>query len=161
MDRKEYLKAVNKFMYQGEVLGEAILACYVALEEDPDRRYKWGTVLQLETETKARLRPFLTQLGLSIAQDDMRQAVADFARSFASKSWPDHMRELAGITAVYLDKFRTIEAAAPANEREVTHSMVVHEAAIKKFAELELAGDTANSLNDVIAQLRYPLARPA
>jgi hypothetical protein len=161
MERTEYLQGVNRFMYQGEVLGEAILACYVALEQDPVRRYKWGTILQLETETKARLRPFITRLGLSIAQDDTRQAVAGFAESFASKLWPDHMRELVGITGIYLDKFRAIAEAAPADEREVTHSMVVHEAAIKRFAELELAGDTANSLNDVIAQLQYPLARPA
>jgi hypothetical protein len=52
MNRSEYLKAVNEFMYQGEVLGEALLACYVAIEQDAERRYKWGTVLQLETETK-------------------------------------------------------------------------------------------------------------
>ncbi|HUN57415.1 MAG TPA: hypothetical protein VMU41_04825 [Candidatus Binataceae bacterium] len=161
MERTEYLNAVNKFMYQGEVLGEAILGCYVALEQDPLRRYKWGTILQLETETKARLRPFMTRLGLSIAQDDTRQAIAEFAQTFASKSWPEHMRELVGITGIYLDKFRVIADAAPPDERDVTHSMVIHEAAIKKFAELELAGDSANSLNDVIAQLQYPLAKPA
>jgi hypothetical protein len=161
MERAEYLNAVNKYMYQGEVLGEAILACYVALEQDPVRRYKWGTVLQLETETKARLRPFMTRLGLSIAQDDTRQAIAGFAESFASKSWLDHMRELVGITTIYLEKFRTIADAAPGDEREVAHSMVVHEAAIKNFAELELAGDSANSLNDMIAQLQYPLTPPA
>ncbi len=51
MTRAEYLKAVNDFMYQGEVLGEALLNRYVALESDAERRYKWGTILQLETET--------------------------------------------------------------------------------------------------------------
>jgi hypothetical protein len=38
--------------------------------------------------------------------------------------------------------------------------MVVHEAAVKRFAELELAGDDQNSLNDVIAQLQHPLVAP-
>ena len=161
MDRAEYLKAVNRYMYQGEVLGEALLACYVALEPDLERRYKWGTVMQLETETKARLRPFLTQLGLSIAQDDVRQQVADFAERFAAKSWRDHMEELTHITGLYLEKFRTIAAAAPEEEREVTSSMVTHEAAINRFAQLELDGDAANSLNDIIAQLQYPLIKPA
>jgi hypothetical protein len=161
MDRAEYLNAVNKYMYQGEVLGEALLACYVGLKEDAARRYKWGTILQLETETKARLRPFLTKLGLSIAQDDTRDVVAEFAKNFTSKSWGDHMQELAGITDVYLEKFRTIATAAPDDEREVTHSMVLHEAAINRFANLELHGDSANSLNDVIAQLQYPLTKPA
>ena len=82
-------------------------------------------------------------------------------KSFSSKSWADHMRELAGITQVYLEKFRTIANAAPDDEREVTHSMVLHEAAINRFAHLELDGDAANSLNDVIAQLQYPLTKPA
>jgi hypothetical protein len=161
MDRAEYLNAVNKYMYQGEVLGEALLACYVALELDPDRRYRWGTILQLETETKARLRPFLTKLGLSIAQDDTREVVAEFAQKFGSKSWRDHMNELAGITDMYLEKFRNIADAAPVEEQEITHSMVRHEAAINRFAHLELEGDSANSLNDVIAQLQYPLTKPA
>lgn len=133
----------------------------MSLEPDAERRYKWGTILQLETETKARLRPFLTRLGLSIAQDDVRERIGNFAKSFASKSWSDHMNDLVGITGFYVEKFRAIENAAPDSEREVTHSMVVHEAAIKRFAELELAGDSANSLNDVIAQLRYPLVKPA
>jgi hypothetical protein len=53
MDRAQYLKAVEDFMYQGEVLGEAMLDAYVAREKDPARRYKWATILQLETETKA------------------------------------------------------------------------------------------------------------
>ncbi len=160
MTRAEYLKAVVEIMYQGEVLGEALLNCYVTLEQDAQRRYKWGTILQLETETKARLRPFLTGLGLSIAQNDVGSRINDLAKTFAAKSWRQHMEELVRITDFYVQKFREIESAAPDHEREVAHSMVVHETAIKRFGELELAGDAANSLNDVIAQLQYPLAKP-
>jgi hypothetical protein len=160
MTRAEYLKAVNDFMYQGEVLGEALLNRYVALEQDAERRYKWGTILQLETETKARLRPFLTGLGLSIAQEDIRGRVIDLAKTFAAKSWRQHMEELVRVTDFYVEKFRELENAAPVEEREVAHSMVVHEASIKRFGELELAGDGTNSLRDVIAQLQYPLAKP-
>jgi len=47
MDRAEYLRAVNEFLYQGEVLGEAVVfTSYVCLEENAERRYKWGTLLQ-------------------------------------------------------------------------------------------------------------------
>ena len=160
MERAEYLKAVNDFMYQGEVLGEAMLDAYVAAEQDPVHRYKWGTVLQLETETKARLRPFMTKLGLGLAQNDTREQVAGVMKNFAKKSWHQHMEELVKITTFYVEKFREIEAASPESDRAVTHSMVIHEAAIKKFAELELAGDSANSLNDMIAQLHFPLTAP-
>jgi hypothetical protein len=160
MNRAEYLSAVNEFIYQGEVLGEAVFNLYLGLEENAERRYKLATLLQLESETKVRLRPFMTQLGLSIAQAEVRDRIAESAQSYRSKSWRQHMEELAGITSFFLEKFREIEDAAPDSEREVTHSMVVHETALNKFAQLELAGDANNSLNDVIAQLQYPLAPP-
>lgn len=70
------------------------------------------------------------------------------------------MEEIVHITDFYIGKFREIEAAAPDSEREVAHSMVVHETAIKRFAELELKGDDRNSLNDVIVQLQHPLVAP-
>ena len=69
------------------------------------------------------------------------------------------MEELIGITDRYLEKFHAIEAAAPPEEREMAHSMVVHELALKRFAQLELEGDTRNSLADVVKQLQYPLTR--
>jgi hypothetical protein len=157
MNRSKYLSAVNEFFYQGEVLGEAVFACYVGLETDPSRRYKWVTCLQLETETKARLRPFLTRLGLSVAQNDVTQSVAGFANTFAEKSWQQHMEELKSITDFYLEKFRAIEAAAPADERDIARAMVIHESALNNFARLELANDGQNSLADVVAQLKWPI----
>jgi hypothetical protein len=162
MNRDEYLKAVNQFLYQGEVLGEALLNCYVSLETDPIRKYKWATVMQLESETKVRRRPFHDATRPSIAQDDPRKNLAELTKGFSSKSWQRHMEEIVQITTFDLDKFREVEAAAPESEREreVAHSMVVHETSIKRFAELELAGDDRNSLNDVIAQLKFPLAAP-
>lgn len=160
MNREEYLKAVNQFSYQGEVMGEAIFNCYLNLETDPIRKYKWGTLLQLESETKIRLRPFVSQLGLSIVEEEHGKEIAEFTKGFASKPWRQHMQEIVRVTDFYVGKFREIEAAAPESEREVAHSMVVHETSIKRFAELELAGDDRNSLNDVIAQLHYPLAAP-
>ena len=105
MNRAEYLSAVNEFIYQGEVLGEAVFNLYLGLEENAERRYKLATLLQLESETKVRLRPFMTQLGLSIAQEDVRDRVAEFAQSYASKSWRQHMEELAGIIIFSLRSF--------------------------------------------------------
>lgn len=159
MNRNEYLSAINEFFYQGEVLGEAFFAYCVKLENDPERRHKWATLLQLETETKARLRPFLASLGLTVAQDDVTARIAEITEGFASKSWQQHMQEIDEITGFFLDKFRAIEAAAPAgHEREIAHAMVQHETAISNFAKRELAGDSTNSLADVVAQLQWPLA---
>ncbi|HEV2364849.1 MAG TPA: hypothetical protein VGS12_11705 [Caulobacteraceae bacterium] len=53
MNRDEYLKAVREYFYEGEQVGEAFASKAIGLETDPSRRYKWGCLLQLETETKA------------------------------------------------------------------------------------------------------------
>jgi len=161
MNRTEYLSAVNEFMYQGEVLGEAVSGRWLELEKDPLRRYKWATLQQLETETKARLRPFLMQLGLSVVQNDVSAQVEEYSKGFADKSWSELMQLMAEVTGVYLEKFREIEAAAPQAERAMARTMVVHETSLNEFAKRELAGDTEHSLDAVISQLHWPIARPS
>lgn len=161
MNRTEYLAAVNEFMYQGEVLGEAVLGRWLQLENDPIRRYKWATLQQLETETKARLRPFMMRLGLSVVENDVSDQVAEFSKGFADKSWSELMGLMVEVTDSYAAKFREIETAAPEGEREVARSMVVHETALNEFAKRELNGDAENSLADVIGLLQWPIARPA
>lgn len=161
MNRTEYLAAVNEFMYQGEVLGEAVLGRWLQLEKDPLRRYKWANLQQLETETKARLRPFMMQLGLTVVQNDVRAQVEEYSKGFADKSWSELMQLTAEVTSVYVEKFREIEAAAPEAERAMARMMVVHETALNEFAKRELAGDTEHSLDGVISQLHWPIARPS
>ena|SRR5436190_3329552 len=158
MTRDEYLSAINEFFYQGEVLGEAFFAYCVKHDRDPRQAGKWAMLLQLESETKARLRPFLVSLGMSVAQDDVSARIAEITEGFAGKSWQQHMAEIDGITGFFLDKFRAIEAAAPDGpERDMARAMVEHETAISTFARRELAGNDVNSLADVRAQLRWPL----
>jgi hypothetical protein len=156
MDRAEYLQSISEHFYQGEVLGEAFFAACVALERNEERRRKWVALLQLESETKARLRPFLLRLGLSVAQEDVSARIAELTRDFAAKPWQQHMQEIADITDFFLQKFRAIEEAAPPDEREMARAMVAHETAIHRFAQLELAGETKTSLQAVEAQLMWP-----
>jgi hypothetical protein len=160
VNRTECLNAVNEFFYQGEVLGEAFFAYCVAHETENERRRKWATLLQLETETKARLWPFMLGLGLSVARDDVAARIAEISAGFAAKSWQQHMRDIDAITSFYLEKFRAIEAAAPEGvERDMARAMISHETALNDFAKHEFAGDNANSLADVTAQLHWPLSR--
>jgi hypothetical protein len=161
MNRTEYLAAVNEFLYQGEVLGEAVFGRWLQLESDPVRRYKWATLQQLETETKARLRPFMMRLGLSVVENDVSDRVEEFSKGFADKPWSELMSMMVGVTDFYLEKFREIETAAPASEREMARAMIVHETALNDFAKRELSGDADNSLAGVISQLQWPIVRPA
>jgi hypothetical protein len=48
-------------LYESEIFGEAVFLALVEIARDPREKYQLGTLLQLETETKARLRPFLFQ----------------------------------------------------------------------------------------------------
>ena len=161
MDRAEYLRGVSEFFYQGEQIGEVVSSFFVAREPDPVRRYKWATLLQLETETKARLRPLLMRLGLGVEQTDISAQAAGFTEAAAGKTWHEQMQEIAAVTDFYLEKFRAIEAAAPdGEEREMARAMVAHETAINNFAKREVAGDSANSEADMAAQLSWPLPRP-
>lgn len=125
------------------------------------RRYKWASCLQLETETKARLRPLIAGLGLEVSQPDMAPRAAALAATYADKSWTRHMEELAGFTDGFLVKFRDLADAAPPQERETVASMVVHEIALNDFAKLELAGEGDRSIDDVVALLQWPLPKPA
>ena len=54
-------------LYQGEVIGEVIFDRMLSFYKEPEIYYKIAVMLQLETETKARLRPTLMQLNMDIA----------------------------------------------------------------------------------------------
>jgi len=160
MNRDDYLNAVTEYFYGGEVMGEAFFAAYLAREADKVRRHKWGTLMQLETETKALLRPFIANLGLGIEEPDVAARIAEYASAYHAKSWRQHMEEIADITSFFLEKFHGIAAAAPEQEQATAQYMIEHETAIHDFARLELRGDARGSLAGVVRQLRWPLPEP-
>lgn len=83
--------------------------------------------------------------------------MTQFTQAAPGKGWLEHMHDVAGITDFYLEKFRAIEAAAPEGvERDMARAMVAHETAINKFAKLEIAGEGANSVAEMVAQLHWP-----
>ena len=105
MNRDDYLNAVTEYFYGGEVMGEAFFAAYLAREADKVRRHKWGTLMQLETETKALLRPFIANLGLGIEEPaDVAARIAEYASAYHAKSWRQHMEEIADITSFFLEE---------------------------------------------------------
>ena len=54
--------------YQTEVRGEAFFGAMLGKFDNPHHLYKIGSLLQLETETKARLRPTILELGGSVEE---------------------------------------------------------------------------------------------
>lgn len=147
-------------LYRSEVFGERISLAMLPWAKSDAERYKLATIAQLETETKARLRPFLMKHGLSIEEEDVSAQVAGLMPILTAGSWRDFMQGMGQDLSNFVARFEEIEQLGPPEDREVLHSMVVHERALIRFTEMELAGEP-NSLGDVIAQLQYPLPPPA
>jgi hypothetical protein len=157
-----YKEALQEF-YSGEVLGEALYSALFVLAAGDDERLKMATLLQLETETKAWLRPHLLAAGLSIAEETSdRDRGAAFAGYFGSLPWSER---LGGLRALVLDqvvpRYRALAQEAQqrgaGGEEELCRYMIDHELAQVDFIERELAGE-ANPLAPLERLLRYPLA---
>ena len=148
-------------LYESEVLGEVLsLALYEAAKNDRDR-YHHGTLLQLETETQAKLRPFLYKYGIALSKEVDPGPVADLIASYKQNSWREFASNAIPAVSHFLNRFKEIAAAGPQEDQEILQSMVKHEASILRWLEMEAAGETEGSLDAIIEQLRFPLPPPA
>jgi hypothetical protein len=157
-----HLAALEEF-YQGEVLGEAMFDAMLAPLSDAAERYKMALMLQLETETKARLRPVLAAQGLPVQEDpQMRPRGEQFARDLASSSWQEKMSALhRAVADTYLPRYRELAGCLPATLRAVGESMVEHEQALVDMTWRELNGQADRSDEPLLKLLQFPLKRPS
>jgi hypothetical protein len=135
-----------RLFYEGEILGEAIYSALLAEAEAPLERLKFAHLLQLETETKAWLRPHLMAAGESVAEPG---AVREQGLAIAGQQpaeWRDKMQALAEVVegqfaALYRRYADAARARGRADEAAVCDFMVEHEMAQVEFARRELAGE--------------------
>ena len=159
MALKEFKIGLSE-LYQGEATGEVVFYRLLERFDSPDQRYKLGSLLQLETEAKARLRPAVFELGLDLAElDESRDKGNEFDRTFEGMDWRAAMAHLATLNEPFVKRYREIAEAAPPEYRGLADSMAVHEKSIQNFAEREAAGDGDHSIDDVVKQLIFPLPR--
>jgi hypothetical protein len=157
-----HLAALQEF-YQGEILGEAMFDTMLKSVRNESERYKIALMLQLETETKARLRPFLAAEGLPLQEDPtMRPQGEQFARELEGASWNEKMQALAeSIGKTWVPRYRELTHSLPPLLRAVGESMVTHEQALLEMARRELAGEADRSDEPVRDLLINRLPRPA
>ncbi len=145
-------------LYHGEILGEVIFDQMLSYFTEPELKHKIAVMLQLETETKARLRPAMIQLGLDIAEPaGARQLGLEIAESMDGKGWDETLAMLRDIVKPAVARYQEIADTAPAEHQALAEYMVKHEHSLLVFAELELAGDTEKSLAGITDQLQYKL----
>lgn len=160
-----YAAALQDF-YSGEVLGEAGYSALLGSARNADERLKLGTLLQLETETKAWLRAPMVAHGVSIEEHtaDRDKGLAAAAH-FNSLSWSEQMQGLHDLIATeFVPRYQSYADAArvrgKADEEAICLYMVEHERAQLEFTRRELAGATlGESLEPVVKFLKYPLRR--
>jgi hypothetical protein len=154
-------KACLVTYYQTEVFGEAFFESLIKKFEEPDHRYKIGCLLQLETETKARLRPTMLELGASVEEEEQsRQTGREIADSISSGNWQEFIAALNEAGEPLLQRQREVAASAPAIFRELAESMLIHGESFQHFTDREAAGDAAHSIDKVVEQLKFPLPAP-
>lgn len=157
----EGIKEQLSEMYQGEVIGEVAINELLPRYEDPIQHYKLATILQLETETKARLRPVLMELGIDLAEHaDARQSGHDMAVAVEGLDWQAMMSALRDGIKPFVDRYVEIAAGAPQEYKAVAESMVVHEQSLYSFIVRELAGEGDEAIGAIIDQLQFKLPRP-
>ncbi len=144
-------------LYESEIFGEALTLALVEVAKNERDRYHHGTLLQLETETQARLRPFLYKYGISLSKEMDLGPVPEIVASYQNGSWQEFMSGTIPIVQQFLSRFEEIAGAGPEEDQEYLQSMVLHESAILRWMEMEAAGETEGSLDAIIEQLKFPL----
>ena len=122
-------------------------------------KYHIGTVLQLETETKARLRPFLLKHGFELVEEQDGEMVDGIVAAYRENSWLDFLAGLTPLVNDFVARFKEIAAAGPAEDQDILQSMVTHEEAFVSWIEKETAGEEG-ALDAIISQLQFPLSAP-
>jgi len=156
MSDLEYPACINE-LYQSEVVGEAAFLALIKAARNERDKYHFTTLLQLETETKARLRPFLFRHGLELDESQVgTEQVAGIVALYRDNSWPEFLTGLKPMIEQFLGRFEEIAAAGPDEDQGILRSMVRHEQSYMHWIEKETAGEEG-ALDVAISELEYPL----
>ncbi len=157
-----YCEGLRVF-YEGEILGETIYSTLLAGAEDPVQRLKLSHLLQLETETKAWLRPHLMLASESLVESpSIREQGLSIAQAQPA-AWADKMKGLAEIVeAEFATLYRRYGDAARsrgrADEAAVCDFMYDHEMAQVEFARRDLAGEPLERVLEPLSRhTKHPL----
>ena len=161
MRTEAYLESVSS-VYQGEVYGEALFSGLLASTDVPQRALQFASMLQMETEAKAMLRPLLMRLGISIVeQADARRRGDEDAARLARLPWGDFLEEFEREIVEYVECYRRIAEDAPVEDQAALWFMVEHERILGRFAVAEREGRSEDALAVLNGPLRFPLHNAA
>jgi hypothetical protein len=152
-------------VYHGEQFGEAFFESLLPNAENEEQRYILGSLLQLESEGKAVMRPVLTKLGLPLDEDpDSRPRGLAGAQTLSEMPWRDMFAAMAtGIRAKGLPQYEELTTLVSAEDDSEAYALAnfmgAHERAVLAVAE-NIAGGKPNPIEPVIEILHFPLTKP-
>ena len=144
-------------LIESEIFGEAVSLALLEVAKNERDRYHFSTLLQLETETKARLRPLLFKHDVPLHEVAPLEQVNEVVQGYLASSWEDFAAANKEVVQNFLERFRQIAEAGPAEDREILQSMIRHESAILRWFDMESRGETDGSLDAIIKELQYPI----
>ena len=95
-------------LYESEILGETLFLALVREAKTPRDRYHLATLLQLESETKARLRPLLFKHGVSLDEVADLSLLELAIGAYRDMAWRDFVGLNVPIVEDFLAKFEAI-----------------------------------------------------
>jgi hypothetical protein len=160
MSLKQYKVGLSE-QYQGEVIGEVAINLLLQRFDSTWQQYLLGTALQLETETKARLRPVVAKLGIDFTEsEESRKAGLALSDMVKGLDWQNSMTVLAEALIPYVGKYQEIANIAPPEYKELAEFMVEHERSLQQLWEREALGEGDRAIDQINKQLIFPLNSP-
>ena len=126
MTERTYPACIRE-LYESEIFGEAVFDAIIDHARTPRERYHLATLLQLETETKARLRPFLLKHGISLNEAMDLSMLPGIIKAYNSMDWKSFMGANIPTVETFLASFEAIVGIGPSEDQQVLNSMVIHE----------------------------------
>lgn len=151
-------------VYHGEQFGEAFFVELLPHAVDRDQRYILGSLLQLEAEGQAIMRPVMTKLELPLNEHPgVRPLGKTRAEMLRDMSWTDQFSAMAaGIRAKGLPKYEELATLVSEDEDPEAFALAAfmgkHERAILEASE-NIASGRPDPIAPVIEILHFPLIK--
>jgi transcriptional regulator with XRE-family HTH domain len=153
----DYLAGIQ-VLYDGEVMGERLVLALHAAARTPREAAHFAAILQLETETKARLRPLLLKHGMSLAESADLTGIPGRLADYAGRTWRGYTAATAARLTRVLGVYEAIAGLGPPEDQPILQAVVAHEAALLAWAQAEADGKPDQSLAAITGLLCFPPA---
>tara|TARA_B100001094_G_C17762044_1_gene590864 strand:- start:99 stop:596 length:498 start_codon:yes stop_codon:yes gene_type:complete len=148
-------------VYHAEQTGEIIFESMLRYAQNKEERFILGSMLQLETEAKAIMRPSLVQLELPIEEEKLsREQGIIIGESFKEMPFAELMQNIEqSVRNIYLPQYEELETLITEEDSDyfnLAKFMGDHERALLLSAE-NINSNFDDPMKPVTEMLRFPI----